>query len=50
MIRWLFETLPGPPWARSIEMVIITVVALGLLVLFYEWVGDTFFDSGGTIG
>jgi hypothetical protein len=31
-------------------MVIIAAIALALLVLFYEWVGDTFLDSGGAIG
>jgi len=31
-------------------MVVISAVALALLVVFYEWVGDTFLDSGGTLG
>jgi hypothetical protein len=35
---------------RSIEMLVLAVIALALLVLFYEWVGNTFLDSGGTLG
>lgn len=50
MIRRIFQTLPGPTWMRSIEMLVLAVIALALLVLFYEWVGNTFLDSGGTLG
>jgi hypothetical protein len=28
----------------------LVVVSLLLLILFYEWVGNTFLDSGGTVG
>jgi hypothetical protein len=50
VIRRLFDTLPGPAWVRVIQLMILGVIALGLLVFFYEWVGDTFLDSGGTLG
>ena len=50
MIRRLYEALYGPSWARAIQLTIILLFALLLLLLFYEWVGATFFDSGGTLG
>lgn len=50
MIRSLFRALPGPTPVRILQMALITAVALVLLGLFYEWVGNTFLDTGGTIG
>ncbi len=50
MIRRLYEVLYGPGWARAIQTTLILVFVLMLLLLFYEWVGSTFFDSGGTVG
>ena len=50
MIRRIFQALPGPVWVRYLEMLVLAAVALALLVLFYEWVGNTFLDSGGTVG
>ena len=50
MIRRIYSSLPGPTWARLIQAVVLAIVSLALLVLFYEWVGDTFLDSGGTLG
>lgn len=50
MIRRLYESLPGPATVRLAEMAIIGAVVVVLLVVFYEWVGSTFMDSGGTIG
>ena len=50
MIRRIFDRLPGPYPLRVIQLTVLTVAALALLVLFYEWVGNTFLDSGGTIG
>jgi hypothetical protein len=50
VIRRIFALLPGPTWARSIQAAMLVVVSLLLLILFYEWVGNTFLDSGGTVG
>ena len=50
MIRRLHDSLPGPAGVRIALMILIAAVTVALLVLFYEWVGDTFLDSGGTIG
>ena len=50
MIRRLYEVLHGPGWARAIQVTVILLLALLLLLLCYEWVGATFFDSGGTLG
>ena len=50
MIRRIYSALPGPTWARMIQAIVLVIISLALLVLFYEWVGDTFLDSGGTLG
>ena len=50
MIRRIYSSLPGPNWARLIQAIVLVIVSLTLLILFYEWVGDTFLDSGGTLG
>jgi hypothetical protein len=50
VIRRLHAALPGPPAIRTLFTILIVLVAVGLLILFYEWVGNTFLDSGGTIG
>lgn len=50
MIRALYRRLPGPAAARWVLMSAIVVVTLALLVLFYEWLGATFLDTGGRIG
>jgi len=49
VIRRLFTSLPGPRAVRIVTMVAIGLIALAALILFYEWVGNTFLDSGGTI-
>ena len=50
MIRALYRVLPGPTTAKVVLMSLIVVVSLALLVLFYEWLGSTFLDTGGRIG
>lgn len=50
MIRYLYRSLPGPVWLRLVFMAIMLVIAIALLVVFYEWVGNTFLDSGGSLG
>lgn len=50
MIRRIYSTLPGPTWARLAQAIVLVIISLALLAVFYEWVGDTFLDSGGTLG
>ena len=50
MIRRIYESLPGPSPVRFVAVVIGCAVAVTLLLLFYEWVGSTFFDTGGAVG
>ncbi len=49
MISWVYHRLPGPPAVRLLLFVLLAVVTLTLLVLFYEWLGTTFLDTGGQI-
>lgn len=50
MIRRLALALPGGPVVRAGLLVVIAVAVLAGLVVFYEWLGATLLDSGGTIG
>ena len=50
MIRRLYAALPGSPSLRVLTLLLGAAAALALLVLFYGWMGATFFDSGGAIG
>jgi hypothetical protein len=50
VIRRLYESLPGPAPVRFLVVVIGGAVAVTLLLFFYEWIGSTFFDTGGAIG
>lgn len=50
MIRRLYASLPGPAPVRFVVVVLGLAIAVTLLLFFYEWVGSTFFDSGGVIG
>ncbi|MFH1104327.1 MAG: hypothetical protein V1757_05210 [Actinomycetota bacterium] len=50
MIRRFYELLPGPAAVRIAQMVLAVAVLVVLVALFYEWVGSTFFDSGGVVG
>lgn len=50
MIRRIYGLIPGPTWERVTAMVVIALSALALLVVFYEWAGNTFLDTGGRIG
>jgi len=49
VIRRIYRTLPGPTPVRVIEAIILIVVALLLLNLFYNWLGSTYLDPGGTV-
>ncbi len=50
MIGRLFSSLPGPTYARVLQMIVIAAASLVLLILCYEWLGNTFLDTGGRIG
>jgi hypothetical protein len=50
VIRRLFQSLPGPLPVRLLIALVIVVVFLVVLFFFYEWVGSTFLDTGGTLG
>lgn len=50
MIRRLFQSLPGPLPVRLLIALVIVAVFLVALFFFYEWVGSTFLDTGGTLG
>jgi hypothetical protein len=49
MIRRIYQSLPGPSPVRILAMTLIALVLLAILVVFYEWLGTTLLDSGGTI-
>ncbi len=48
MKRW-FLSLPGPTAVKVIVAVIVILVGLVALFYFYDWVGTTLLDTGGTI-
>ena len=50
MIRQMYRSLPGPTPVRVLISLVILVVFLIALHFFYEWVGNTFLDTGGTVG
>ena len=50
VIRNIYARLPGPTFVRIALASVIVVGTLALLVLFYEWLGATFLDTGGRIG
>lgn len=49
MIRRIYAALPGPTPVKIVESVVLVVVALLLLNMFYNWLGNTYLDPGGTI-
>ena len=50
MIRRLYLALPGPTPLRVAISVVVLAIFLVTLHFFYEWVGNTFLDTGGTVG
>jgi hypothetical protein len=50
VIRRLFSKLPGPLPVRIAFSVVIVFAFLMALFFFYEWLGNTFLDTGGTLG
>lgn len=50
MIRRFYGGLPGPTAVRILQMAIVAIILAILVFMLYEWLGATFFDSGGTVG
>jgi hypothetical protein len=50
VIARLYRSLPGPGPVRVGIAVVLLVAALVALHFFYEWLGNTFLDTGGTVG
>ncbi len=46
----MYRSLPGPTPVRVLISLVILVVFLIALHFFYEWVGNSFLDTGGTVG
>ena len=49
-MRRAFLSLPGPMPVKVVLAVVIVVVALVVLNFVYEWMGNTFLDTGGGVG
>ncbi|MEN8114331.1 MAG: hypothetical protein ABFS21_08075 [Actinomycetota bacterium] len=49
MKRW-FLSLPGPMALKIVIAAVIVIVALVALFAFYDWLGTSLLDTGGTIG
>ena len=45
-----FLALPGPMPVKIVIAVVIVLVALVVLHFVYEWMGNTFLDTGGGVG
>jgi hypothetical protein len=45
-----FRALPGPLPVRIVQALVIVAAFLVALHFFYEWLGNTFLDTGGTVG
>lgn len=45
-----FLSLPGPMPVKVVLAIVIVVVALVVLNFVYEWMGNTFLDTGGGVG
>jgi len=50
VIRRFYDALPGPTAVRFGQMVVVAAIVLTLVFFLYEWLGSTFFDSGGAVG
>lgn len=50
MITWVYRSLPGPLAVRIALFVLIVIVVLIGLHFLYTWLGDTFLDTGGSVG
>ena len=50
MITRTWRILPGPLPVRIVEAIVLVLVVLVLLHFFYDWLGNTILDQGGTVG
>jgi len=50
MLRRIYRILPGSTPAKVATSIVLICMALVALHFFYEWVGSTFLDTGGTVG
>lgn len=50
MIRRAYRSLPGPTPVRVFTSVVALMVFLIALHFFYDWLGNSFLDTGGTVG
>lgn len=46
----MYRRLPGPAALRVAISLVVLAIFLVSLHFFYEWVGNTFLDTGGTVG
>ena len=49
-MRRAFLALPGPIPVKIVLAVVIVIVLLIVLNFVYDWMGNTFLDSGGGVG
>ena len=49
-MRRIYRALPGSTPVRVATSIVLVGIALVALHFFYEWVGTTFLDTGGTVG
>lgn len=49
-MRRIYRALPGTTPVKVATSIVLVIIALIILNFFYEWVGNTFLDSGGTVG
>ncbi len=49
-MRRIYQALPGATPVKVMTSIVLITVALVALNFFYEWIGNTFLDSGGTVG
>ncbi len=49
-MKQAFLSLPGPMAVKVLLATVIVIVALVVLHFVYEWMGNTFLDTGGGVG
>jgi hypothetical protein len=49
-MRRIYRALPGTTPVKIMTSIVLISIALIALHFFYEWVGSTFLDTGGTVG
>lgn len=49
-MRRVYRALPGPTPVKVATSILLVCIALVALHFFYEWLGSTYLDTGGTVG